>query len=519
MGISGSQRSGIRRPRAVRLLGGARSDPDVCRASRGRGRDRRLASSRESSARPKRSSTSRRARSSRRRGPRPATRGIGVLASEPPRVADRSARPGRPRRDSIAPGPAAARGRTPRAIRRAARSSKPSCWASATRCAPTRASSSSARTSAARYGNAFLLLRPLLKEFGDRIMNSPIAESAVIGVCVGAALAGQRPIGEMQFNDFVATGFNQLVNNAAKIRYRWGGAVPMVLRMPWGGLRHAGPVPQPEHRELVLSHAGAQDRRAVDARGRARADGQRGRRSRSGALLRAHRALPRSARQAAPRRRGARAAADRHARRCAVPATISRSSATAPTCTPRWRSPSGSRRTASARRCSICGRSRRSTRRRSSRSRDTAAGCSSSTRTRGRAASARASRRSSRKRRSNRSTRRSGHRRARHAGPVLAAARGVLPAGRGRDRARRAPAGRLLDRRCRNFRTSSCISRRCGRESSAARSSASGSRAHSSSARSIRRSRRSTAIGSSICGGWASGWSGASTSSSSSSST
>jgi 2-oxoisovalerate dehydrogenase E1 component len=91
------------------------------------------------------------------------------------------------------------------------------------------------------YGNAFLLLRPLLKEFGSRIINSPLGESAVIGVCVGAALAGQRPIGEMQFNDFVATGFNQLVNNAAKIRYRWSGSVPMVLRMPWGGLRHAGP--------------------------------------------------------------------------------------------------------------------------------------------------------------------------------------------------------------------------------------------------------------------------------------
>ena len=91
------------------------------------------------------------------------------------------------------------------------------------------------------YGNAFLLLRPLLQEFGDRIINSPLAESAILGVCVGAALAGQRPIGEMQFNDFVATGFNQLVNNAAKIRYRWGGDVPMVVRMPFGGLRHAGP--------------------------------------------------------------------------------------------------------------------------------------------------------------------------------------------------------------------------------------------------------------------------------------
>jgi 2-oxoisovalerate dehydrogenase E1 component len=92
-----------------------------------------------------------------------------------------------------------------------------------------------------RYGNAFLLLRPLLEEFGDRLINSPIAESGVLGVCIGAALAGQRPIGEMQFNDFVASGFNQLVNNAAKIRYRWGGSVPMVVRMPWGGLRHAGP--------------------------------------------------------------------------------------------------------------------------------------------------------------------------------------------------------------------------------------------------------------------------------------
>jgi 2-oxoisovalerate dehydrogenase E1 component beta subunit len=72
-------------------------------------------------------------------------------------------------------------------------------------------------------------------------LNSPITEGGVLGVCVGAALAGLRPIGEIQFNDFVATGFNQLVNNAAKTRYRWGGGVPMVVRMPWGGLRRAGP--------------------------------------------------------------------------------------------------------------------------------------------------------------------------------------------------------------------------------------------------------------------------------------
>jgi len=69
-----------------------------------------------------------------------------------------------------------------------------------------------------RYGNAFLLLRPLLKEFGDRILNSPLAEGGVLGVCIGAALMGQRPIGEMQFNDFVASGFTPLVNSAATIR-------------------------------------------------------------------------------------------------------------------------------------------------------------------------------------------------------------------------------------------------------------------------------------------------------------
>jgi 2-oxoisovalerate dehydrogenase E1 component len=92
-----------------------------------------------------------------------------------------------------------------------------------------------------KYGNAFLLLRPLLKDFGDRIINAVLSEGATIGVCTGAALAGMRPIGEMQFNDFVASGFNALVNNTAKIRYRWNGEIPMVLRMPWGGLRHAGP--------------------------------------------------------------------------------------------------------------------------------------------------------------------------------------------------------------------------------------------------------------------------------------
>ncbi len=91
------------------------------------------------------------------------------------------------------------------------------------------------------YGNAFMIFKALMSDFGHRFVNMPIAENAIIGACVGMALEGMRPIGEMQFNDFVASGFNQLVNNAAKVRDRFGASVPMVLRMPWGGLRRAGP--------------------------------------------------------------------------------------------------------------------------------------------------------------------------------------------------------------------------------------------------------------------------------------
>ncbi|MEO8432515.1 MAG: thiamine pyrophosphate-dependent enzyme [Acidobacteriota bacterium] len=171
--------------------------------------------------------------------PEPATAGIGVFAGEAPRVRREPLEPGARSGPAPAalppldPGPAfAAKGRT---------------FLEAVMLGVGDALAADPRVFVygedvgGQYGNAFLLLRPLLARYGDRILNSPLAEGAVLGVCVGAALAGQRPIGEMQFNDFVATGFNQLVNNAAKLRYRWGASVPMVLRMPWGGLRHAGP--------------------------------------------------------------------------------------------------------------------------------------------------------------------------------------------------------------------------------------------------------------------------------------
>jgi 2-oxoisovalerate dehydrogenase E1 component len=86
-----------------------------------------------------------------------------------------------------------------------------------------------------RYGGAFGVTRGLAKTFGgQRCLNTPLAESAIVGCGVGAALAGFRPVVEMQFADFLAPAFNALVNNAAKIHWRWGQAVPLVVRLPYG---------------------------------------------------------------------------------------------------------------------------------------------------------------------------------------------------------------------------------------------------------------------------------------------
>ena len=223
-----------------------------------------------------------------------------------------------------------------------------------------RACSSTARTSAASTATRSCCSVRCSPSSATAILNSPLAEGAVLGVCVGAALAGQRPIGEMQFNDFVATGFNQLVNNAAKIRYRWGGSVPMVVRMPWGGLRHAGPYHSQNTEPWFYRTPGLKivvpstpaDARALMASAVADPD--------PGAVLRAHRALSRSADQAGARRRGAGAAADRPRRAATRRRRPRDRSPTAPTSTWRCASPTAWPPTASKRRCSTCARSRRS---------------------------------------------------------------------------------------------------------------------------------------------------------------
>ena len=87
-----------------------------------------------------------------------------------------------------------------------------------------------------RYGGAFGVTRGLVKQFGpERCLNAVLAESAIVGCGVGAAIEGMRPVVEIQFADFLAPGFNALVNNAAKLRWRWGRAVPLVVRLPYGG--------------------------------------------------------------------------------------------------------------------------------------------------------------------------------------------------------------------------------------------------------------------------------------------
>lgn len=92
------------------------------------------------------------------------------------------------------------------------------------------------------YGGAFKVTQGLLDRFGDRrVVDTPISESAIVGAAIGASLMGLRPVAEMQFSDFISCGFDQIVNFAAKCRYRWNAPVPIVVRAPSGGGIHGGP--------------------------------------------------------------------------------------------------------------------------------------------------------------------------------------------------------------------------------------------------------------------------------------
>lgn len=94
----------------------------------------------------------------------------------------------------------------------------------------------------AEYGGAFKITEGLVQQFGkDRIRNTPLCESAILGTALGLALEGYSSMVEMQFADFVSVGLNQIVNNLAKIHYRWGQSANVVVRMPTGAGVGAGP--------------------------------------------------------------------------------------------------------------------------------------------------------------------------------------------------------------------------------------------------------------------------------------
>ncbi len=92
------------------------------------------------------------------------------------------------------------------------------------------------------YGGAFKVTDGLLENFGpDRVIDSPIVETGLVGAAIGAAMSGLRPVVEIQFVDFISCAFNQLTNFAATTHFRWGAAAPLVIRAPAGGGVHAGP--------------------------------------------------------------------------------------------------------------------------------------------------------------------------------------------------------------------------------------------------------------------------------------
>lgn len=92
------------------------------------------------------------------------------------------------------------------------------------------------------YGGAFKITEGFLEKYGQwRVLDTPLSESGFVGAAIGAAMMGMRPVVEMQFADFISCAFDQITEVAAKNHYRWGAAVPMVIRAPFGGGVHGGP--------------------------------------------------------------------------------------------------------------------------------------------------------------------------------------------------------------------------------------------------------------------------------------
>ena len=108
------------------------------------------------------------------------------------------------------------------------------------------------------FGGAFKVTDGFIDEFGPkRVMDTPLAESAIVGCAIGAAVEGLRPIAEMQFSDFISCGFDQLVNVAGKMYYRMGLSVNITVRLPSRRRLLRRPVPLAEPRGVVHARARA----------------------------------------------------------------------------------------------------------------------------------------------------------------------------------------------------------------------------------------------------------------------
>jgi len=103
------------------------------------------------------------------------------------------------------------------------------------------------------FGGAFKATKNLAKEFPGRVLDAPISEDAMMGLAIGAAVEGMRPIVEMQFADFSTCGFNQIVNQAATLHYRTGTSCPLVVRLPSGGTPGSGPF-HSQSMEAIYAH-------------------------------------------------------------------------------------------------------------------------------------------------------------------------------------------------------------------------------------------------------------------------
>ena len=109
----------------------------------------------------------------------------------------------------------------------------------------------------AEYGGAFKITEGFVEEFGrDRIRNTPICESAIVGAGLGMSIAGMKSVVEMQFADFVTCGFNQIVNNLAKSHWRWGQNADVVVRMPTGAGSAAGPFHSQSNEAWIFNNPG-----------------------------------------------------------------------------------------------------------------------------------------------------------------------------------------------------------------------------------------------------------------------